>query len=60
VPPHTNRLARVNPFNPCKPIYSDACHNPAPLGYYDPGEDWASDTTPATAPPMGPTPGSHL
>jgi hypothetical protein len=60
IPPHTNRLARVNPFNPCKPIYSDACHNPAPLGYYEPGEDWASDTTPATAPPMGPTPGSHL
>jgi hypothetical protein len=58
-PPHTNPLARVNPFNPCKPIYSNVCHNPAPLGYYPAGEDWASDTTPATAPPMGPTPGSH-
>jgi hypothetical protein len=60
VPPHTNPLARVNPFNPCKPIYSNACHNPVPQGYYELGEDWASDTTPATAPPMGPTPGSHL
>jgi hypothetical protein len=59
-PGHTNPLARVNPFNPCKPIYSNACHNPAPLGYYPPGEDWASDVTPATAPQMGPTPGSRL
>lgn len=58
VPPHTERLARVNPYNPCKPIYSDACHNPAPLGYYEPSEDWASDTTPATAPPMGTSPGT--
>ena len=55
---HTNRLARVNPFNPCKPIQSADCHNPAPLGYYPPGEDWQSDTTPATAPQMGPLPGT--
>jgi hypothetical protein len=53
-------LARVNPYNPCKPIYSAACHNPAPLGYYPADEVWASNTTPATAPPMGPTPGSNL
>jgi hypothetical protein len=59
-PGHDNPLARVNPFNPCKPVYSDACHNPAPQGYYDPGEDWANNVTGATAPPMGPTPGSHL
>jgi hypothetical protein len=58
-PGRTNPLARVNPFNPCKPIYSDACHNPAPLGYYEPGEDWASNVTPATAPPMGTQPGTH-
>jgi hypothetical protein len=58
-PGHTNPLARVNPFNPCKPIYSAACHNPAPLGYYPPGEDWASDVTPSTAPPMGSSPGTH-
>ena len=55
---HTNRLARVNPFNPCKPIQSATCHNPAPLGYYPPGEDWQSDTTPATAPHMGTLPGT--
>jgi hypothetical protein len=53
-------LARVNPYNPCKPIYSDACHNPAPLGYYPPAEEWDSNTTPTTAPPMGATPGSNL
>ena len=58
-PGRTNPLARVNPFNPCKPIYSDACHSPAPLGYYEPGEDWASNVTPATAPPMGTPPGTH-
>jgi len=58
-PGRTNPLARVNPFNPCKPIYSDACHNPAPLGYYEPGEDWASNVTPSTAPPMGTQPGTH-
>jgi hypothetical protein len=58
-PGRNNPLARVNPFNPCKPIYSDACHNPAPLGYYEPGEDWANNVTPATAPPMGTQPGTH-
>ena len=58
-PGHTNPLARVNPYNPCKPVYSDACHNPAPLGYYEPGEDWANNVTSATAPPMGTQPGTH-
>ncbi len=48
--------ARVQPFNPCKPVYSDACHLRVPLGYYkeiaptdtDPGylEDWASPIRP--------------
>jgi hypothetical protein len=58
-PGHTNPLARVNPYNPCKPVYSDACHNPAPIGYYEPGEDWANNVTGATAPPMGTQPGTH-
>jgi hypothetical protein len=57
---HDNRLARVNPFNPCKPIRSSACHDPYPIGYYPPSEDWFSDTTPATPPPpMGSSPGTH-
>ncbi len=55
----TNPLARVNPFNPCKPVYSDACHVSAPLGYYEPGEDWANNVTSDTAPPMGTQPGTH-
>jgi hypothetical protein len=32
--------ARVNPFNPCKPLYSSACHLHPPQGYYPPTEDW--------------------
>jgi hypothetical protein len=40
--PTPNRYARVQPFNPCKPINSDACHNSPPFGYYPPGEDWKS------------------
>ncbi len=36
--------ARLNPFNPCKPVTSNACHSHPPLGYYvytkDYTEDW--------------------
>ncbi len=43
--PGTDRYARVDPFNPCKPVYSEACHKFVPLGYYVKGdqyvEDWA-------------------
>jgi hypothetical protein len=38
----TNAKARVNPFNPCKPYYSNACHIHEPLGAYPDTEDWAS------------------
>jgi hypothetical protein len=31
--------ARVNPFNPCKPVYSQTCHRHAPFGAYK-NEDW--------------------
>jgi hypothetical protein len=57
---HENPLARVQPFNPCKPITSPACHNPAPIGYYQPDEDWYNPVTWNDAPPMGPSPGSRL
>ena len=40
--PGTNPAARVNPFNPCKPYYSDTCHRYAPFDYYVETEDWAS------------------
>ncbi len=35
-----NPYARVQPFNPCKPVYSDTCHQHIPAGYYSAGEDW--------------------
>lgn len=35
-------LARMQPFNPCKPTYSSYCHRPYPLGVYPVAEDWAS------------------
>lgn len=38
----TDPLARVQPFNPCKPIYSDLCHQVIPFGAYPETEDWAS------------------
>ena len=37
-----DRYARVQPFNPCKPVYSDYCHANPPLGYYPSAEDWRS------------------
>ena len=37
--------ARVDPFNPCKPVYSQACHQFVPQNYYVNTdtyvEDWA-------------------
>jgi hypothetical protein len=38
----TNPWSRVQPFNPCKPIYSDTCHAHPPFQYYDDNEDWES------------------
>ena len=49
-PTHNDPLARVNPFNPCKPIKSAACHDPYPTGVYEQDEDWLNDVTPAQAP----------
>ncbi len=37
-----DRYSRVQPFNPCKPVYSQACHLHPPLGYYPAAEDWES------------------
>jgi hypothetical protein len=62
--PNTNQMApgsdpyaRVNPFNPCKPVWSQTCHLRFPFGYYKPGEDWAFPRSlMATLPPPGPTP----
>ena len=38
----TNPWSRVQPFNPCKPISSEACHLHPPFAYYDDLEDWES------------------
>ena len=51
--------ARVNPFNPCKPVQSDKCHLHPPFGYYDASEDWVNLGAPGTgkgpeAPPLPP------
>lgn len=35
-------VARMQPFNPCKPTYSRACHLHPPIGYYGEKEDWES------------------
>jgi hypothetical protein len=40
--PTVNALARVQPFNPCKPTYSEYCHRYPPFGDYEPTEDWQS------------------
>ena len=48
-PGHTNPLARVNPYNPCKPINSEACHGVgiACRSATTPnGEDWFNNVTP--------------
>jgi hypothetical protein len=56
--PHsgTNPWARVQPFNPCKPVYSETCHTHIPFGYYGDTEDWQG-ITPAQAGPPPITPG---
>ncbi len=56
----TNPWARVQPFNPCKPVYSKTCHTHPPFGYYPEEEDWMG-ISPASANsgygPPGTTPG---
>lgn len=41
-PVEWNPWARVNPYNPCKPLWSHTCHLHPPFGYYAEEEDWAS------------------
>jgi hypothetical protein len=52
----TNPYARVQPYNPCKPVWSDTCHQHFPGGYYKDTEDWAG-LTPGQAGPPGVLPG---
>ena len=50
-----NPYARTNPFNPCKPIFSETCHRYVPFGYYG-DEDWQG-VNPEDAGAPGVTPG---
>jgi hypothetical protein len=54
-----NPYARTQPFNPCKPVYSETCHNHPPFAYYDQQEDWAG-RYPSSIPAPGVTPGPIL
>jgi hypothetical protein len=52
-----NPYARVQPFNPCKPVYSDACHRHPPFNYYGDTEDWQGpDPAQAGQPDVTPGP----
>jgi hypothetical protein len=50
-----NPWARVQPFNPCKPVRSETCHQYVEFGYYEPGEDYmGADPTFYGPPPLAP------
>jgi hypothetical protein len=56
--PGSDPYARVNPFNPCKPLWSAICHLHPPFGYYGSGEDWAAPTPAEITAAGGPAPGT--
>ena len=39
-PSTLNPWSMVQPYNPCKPVMSHACHLHPPFGWYDVGEPW--------------------
>jgi hypothetical protein len=50
-----NPWARVQPYNPCKPVWSKHCHLHWPDGYYGDDEDWMGpDPRPLNPPPAAP------
>ncbi len=50
-----NPWARVQPYNPCKPVWSKTCHLHWNIGYYGDTEDWAGpDPSLYNAPPDAP------
>jgi IPT/TIG domain-containing protein len=50
-----NPWARVQPYNPCKPVWSATCHRHPAFGYYGTDEDWPSpDATIVGAQPAAP------
>ena len=51
-----NPYARVQPYNPCKPVFSETCHRHPPFKYYGEQEDWQGPD-PEDAGQPGDTPG---
>jgi hypothetical protein len=51
-----NPYARTQPYNPCKPVFSQTCHRHPPFGYYGDTEDWEG-LSPSQAGPPNETPG---
>jgi IPT/TIG domain-containing protein len=50
-----NPFARVQPYNPCKPIYSATCHRHPAFGYYGDKEDWIGQPAEIVGPqPLAP------
>jgi IPT/TIG domain len=50
-----NGWAYVNPFNPCKPFFSERCHTHPPFGYYDGDQvPWHGPLPPAGFPDTHP------
>jgi hypothetical protein len=57
--PGSKIYARVQPFNPCKPVWSSVCQLHPPFGYYGDAEDWIGWGIPGlgqVVPPPGATP----
>jgi hypothetical protein len=50
--------SRVQPFNPCKPVWSSICELHPRFGYYGPDEDWMGYGVPGADQPI-PAPGAR-
>jgi hypothetical protein len=52
---YPNPWARVQPYNPCKPVQSKTCHLHPPFGYYGDDEDYQGiDPRGLKTPPLAP------
>jgi len=58
IEPGYRYYARVQPFNPCKPVWSQICELHPKFGYYGPDEDWMGWGVPGADQPI-PAPGAR-
>lgn len=58
IAPGADPYARVQPLNPCKPLWSSICHLHWPFGYYETGEDWDAPTPAQITAAGGSAPGT--